>query len=210
MNASQQIWLLLISAEVILLLLVQILSARWRKRYTKIGAAVLLITCTGYFLHPVGYKLRSKRGSENLDISDVEEMNLENEEYFNQGLLESDDYHEERREIIRENFIIPWSFGNILSMADDDDSDDDADDSYVTEYDVYASYAKLFQNEQNDFYVVEEDPFITEFLKMNNNPKIRLVAAHQMDSADDPDGVAMPTASNYDDGDEIYKYEDAL
>lgn len=218
MIASQQIWFLVISAEVILLLLVQVLSSRWRKRYTKIGTAILLCTAAAYFLHPIGGRLLQTRriGIEvmDVDLSDEELLQqLGNDKYFNQGLLESDDYHEEHREMVNENLLIPWSFGNILSMNDDNSDDDVSQDQQVTDYDVYTTYAKMFQKEQSDFYVVEEDPFITEYLKMNNNPKIKLVAAHQRDAdeeQEDDELVVSPDLENDDFAEEMYKYEDAL
>lgn len=114
--------------------------------------------------------------------------------------------------MINENFIIPWSFGNILSQNnDDDDNDDDVhDDIYVTEYDVYASYAKLFHDDPTDYYMVEEDPYITEYLKNNKNPKIRLVADMMKNNDQrNEDVIVLPSEGDLEE-DDIFKYENAL
>ena len=115
--------------------------------------------------------------------------------------------------MIKENFIIPWSFGNIMSQNNDNDDDDDVhDDIYVTEYDVYASYAKLFHDDPTDYYMVEEDPYITEYLKNNKNPKIRLVADMMGKNNDykKDDVIVLPSVGDLEEEDDIFKYENAL
>jgi len=164
-------------------------------------------------LKPIGQNLRSKRESEIHEITVQVDSNgaLQDDGFLDQDHLESDDYHEEdKREMINENFIIPWSFGNILSQNNDDDDNDVQEDIYVTEYDVYASYAKLFHDDPTDYYMVEEDPYITEYLKNNKNPKIRLVADMMNDHKND-DVIVLPSEGDLEeDEDDIFKYENAL
>jgi len=212
-TSLHQTWFLIIPLQLVLLLVAQLLPARWRKRLTKIGLIVLVVTCAMYFLKPIGQNLRSKRESEIHEITVQVDSNgaLQDDGFLDQDHLESDDYHEEdKREMINENFIIPWSFGNILSQNNDDDDNDVQEDIYVTEYDVYASYAKLFHDDPTDYYMVEEDPYITEYLKNNKNPKIRLVADMMNDHKND-DVIVLPSEGDLEeDEDDIFKYENAL
>jgi len=213
-TSLHQTWFLIIPLQLVLLLVAQLLPARWRKRLTKIGLIALVLTCAMYFLKPIGQNLRSKRESEIHEITAMVDSNgaLQDDGFLDQDHLESDDYHEEdKREMINENFIIPWSFGNILSQNnDDDDNDDVQEDIYVTEYDVYASYAKLFHDDPTDYYMVEEDPYITEYLKNNKNPKIRLVADMMKNDHRNDDVIVLPSEGDLEEEDDIFKYENAL
>jgi len=216
-TSLHQTWFLIIPLQLVLLLVAQLLPARWRKRFTKIGLIMLVFTCAIYFLKPIGQNLRSKRESKIHEITALVDSNdaLQDGGYLDdQDHLESDDYHEDdKREMINDNFIIPWSFGNILSQNNNDDDDDVQEDIYVTEYDVYASYAKLFHDDPTDYYMVEEDPYITEYLKNNKNPKIRLVADMMGKNNDDHkngDVIVLPSEGDLEEEDDIFKYENAL